>query len=340
MSITVKDIARMAGVSHTTVLKALNDKPKISAATKEKILEIARDHNYTINTNASNLALKNNNVIGLVITDSAIPLLAQMIKVIERSANAQGYKTIVSCSNGDPVKEMEAIQQLHQLRVAGIIIAPTYQSSDFVGYLDKADIPFLVLGRMEGVDIDYITFHDYQAAYQITSYLVSCGHQRIACALGTDAAEEQTYPYRYWIDGYQDALKAAGIAYDPQLLLPCASTQEAGYALARNFFNIAPKATALISFVGQNMAGLIRGFHESGVHLPEDLSLACLQDEPALAYYIPSITATAYPNEELGRLAAEHLLSKIADRERKLPIQRKLLDTKLISRESVKIITK
>lgn len=338
MAITVKDIAKIAGVSHTTVLKALNDKPKISAATKEKILKIAQEHNYTVNTNASNLALKNNNVIGLVITDSAIPLLSQMIKVIERSANAQGYKTIVSCSNGDPVKEMEAIQQLHQLRVAGIIIAPTYQSTAFIDYLDKADIPFLVLGRMEGFDIDYITFNDYLAAYQATSYLISCGHQNIACALGTDSVDEQTYPYRYWIDGYKAALKDAGITYDSNMLLPCASTQEAGYTLAKNFSDVVPTATALISFVGQNVAGLIRGFYEKGIRLSEDISLVCLQDEASLAYYVPSITATVYPNEELGRLAAEHLLQKIADEDGSLPIQRKLLDTTLITRESVKII--
>lgn len=338
MSITVKDIARMAGVSHTTVLKALNNKPKVGAETRERILKIAQEHNYTVNVNASNLALKNNNVIGLVITDSAIPLLSQMIKVIERSANVQGYKTIVSCTNGDPVKEMEAIQQLHQLRVAGIIIAPTYKSTEFVDYLEKANVPYLVLGRMSGFDIDHITFNDYLAAYQATSYLISCGHKTIACALGTKVLDENTYPYRYWIDGYRTALEEANIPFDPSMLLTCESTQEAGYDLGKEFSALVPEATALISFVGQNIAGLIRGFYERGIRIPEDVSLVCLQDDASLAYYVPSITATVYPNEELGRMAAEHLLQKIADGGTNLPIQRKLLGTKLVIRESVKSI--
>lgn len=338
MSITVKDIARMAGVSHTTVLKALNNKPKVGTETREKILKIAREHHYTVNVNASNLALKNNNVLGLVITDSAIPLLSQMIKVIERSANVQGYKTIVSCSNGDPVREMEAIQQLHQLRVAGIIIAPTYQSTEFIDYLEKANVPFLVLGRMAGFDIDHITFNDYLAAYQAASYLISCGHKRIACALGTKQADEQAYPYRYWIDGYKAALREAEIDFDENLLIGCESTQEAGYDLGKSFSTIAPDASALISFLGQNMAGLIRGFYEKGIRIPDDVSLVCLQDDTSLAYYVPSITATVYPNEELGRMAAEYLLKKIADAGNSLPIQRTLLETKLIVRESVKRI--
>ena len=114
-------------------------------------------------------------------------------------------------------------------RVAGIIIAPTYEETEFVDYLKNTDIPFLVLGRLEGMDIDYITFDDFSATYKATVHLISQGHKRIALAIRGD---KDIYPYRYWLEGYQSALSEYGIPYDGELILTCKVTPADGYETA------------------------------------------------------------------------------------------------------------
>lgn len=310
MSVTIKDIARIAGVSHTTVLKALHNKPKISPQLREKILQIAKENNYTLNTNASNLALKTTNVIGIVVTDISIPLFAEMVRMVERVADRYGYRVVVSSSDYDPDREMEAICRLHQMRVAGIIIAPTYEETEFVDYLKNTDIPFLVLGRLEGMDIDYITFDDFSATYKATVHLISQGHTRIALAIHGD---KDIYPYRYWLEGYQSALSEYGIPYDEELILTCKVTPADGYETAGRVLKLEQEPTALISCSDMVVPGMLRKFYEEGKRIPQDLSLSVIQDELAFEYYIPKVTAVRYPNEKLGRLSAEFLFRKIQE---------------------------
>ena len=314
MSVTIKDIARIAGVSHTTVLKALHNKPKISPQLREKILQIAKDNNYTLNTNASNLALKTTNVIGIVVTDISIPLFAEMVRMVERVADRYGYRVVVSSSDYDPDREMEAICRLHQMRVAGIIIAPTYEETEFVDYLKNTDIPFLVLGRLEGLDIDYITFDDFSATYKAAVHLISQGHKRIALAIH---GEKNIYPYRYWLEGYQAALSEYGIPYDEKLILTCKVTPADGYEAAGRVLRMEREPTALISCSDMVVPGILRRVYEEGKRIPQDLSLSVIQDEPAFEYYIPKVTAVRYPNEKLGRLSAEFLFRKIQEAQQK-----------------------
>lgn len=329
MSVTVKDIAKMAGVSHTTVLKALNDKPKISIELKEKIKKLAEENNYVINANARSLALQKNKVIGLVITDISIPLFAEMTKAIEEVARESGYNVIVSCSENDAKKENEAIVSMQELRVAGIIITPSYKGNEFIKSLNKSKVPFIVLGKLEGTDSDYITFDDRTATYKAAKYLTEIGHRKIACLVNGNI---DTNPFKYWVEGYKKALDEAGLEFNPEYVIDCGTTPDSGYRSARELSLRSDRPTAIINFSDTNVMGVTRGLKDNGVRVPQDMSLVVLQDDDIFKYSSPSLTSVSFPVYELGRLSAECLLKKIV--QKKSDIKKVMLPVELIIRES------
>ena len=329
MRITIKDIAKIAGVSHTTVIKALKDKPRISNELKEKIKKIAEKNNYIVNTNARNLALNENRIIGMVISDISIPLLAELTKSVEEVARSYGYNVIVCCSENNADNENSAVMSLLQLRVSGIIIAPSYRGSEFVKQLKKSTIPFIVLGKIEGIDIDYITFDDMTATYNATKYLIKNGHRRIMCISDGDVA---VYPYKSWIDGYKKALDEAGIIFDAAYVVECKSDPNSGYTSSREFEYMKKKPSAIINFSDRNITGIVKGLKDSNLRIPEDVSVIVLQDNDMFKYTEPSLSAVLFPKYQLGRITAEYLLKKIIDK--KDDTMNIMLPTDLIIRDS------
>ena len=329
MSITVKDIAKMAGVSHTTVLKALNDKPRISEGLKEKIKKLAEENNYVINANARSLALRQNKVIGLVITDISIPLFAEMAKAIEEVARESGYNVIVSCSENDSKKENEAIVSLLELRVAGVIITPSYKGTEYVRNLNQAKVPSIVLGKLEGTDCDYITFDDRAATYKAAKFLTEIGHRKIACLIH---GSMDTNPFKYWVEGYKMALKEEGMEFNPEYMIECGTTPDSGYRSARELILLSDRPTAVIDFSDTNVIGVTRGLKDNGIRIPQDMSLVVLQDDDTFKYTTPSISAVSFPAYDLGKLSAEYLLKKIV--QKKGDSKKIMLPVELIVRES------
>ncbi|MBB6672260.1 LacI family DNA-binding transcriptional regulator [Cohnella nanjingensis] len=328
MNITVKDIAKIAGVSHTTVIKALHDKPKISQELKDKIKRIAAEHNYVVNVNARNLAMKDNRFIGIIATDISLPLISEFTKAVEETVRKKGYSVIVSNSENVPDKEKSAIKGFQELRVAGIIITPSYKGSDTLQMLKDTRIPFVAMGKLDEAE-DYVTFDDEGATYKATQYLLKIGHQRIACI---SAGELEDYPFKAWVEGYKRALLEARAAYRPEYVLESGMSAESGYHAAGQMLALAERPTAVLGFSDSNIVGVIKGLKDRGISIPADMAVLSLFDREIFNYFDPPVSALRFPVSRLGEVAAEYLVKKI--RAKKPLMKQEMLAAELIVRES------
>lgn len=179
MGVTMWDIARRAGVSVTTVSRALNDKPDISKQTKARILAIAKELNYAINVHAQALASGDSKTLGLIVADSANPFYAKLTRGVEDTARAHGYGVILCNTSEDSEREIGAHQMLREKRVDGMLITSILTGLDPLRRLEQESVPFVLLNRyLEGIDADCVL----NGAYPRARFLVG----RCAWHTGTE----------------------------------------------------------------------------------------------------------------------------------------------------------
>ena len=329
---TVKDIARMAGVSHATVLRALNDKPRVSSETRQRILELANELNYIPNVLARSLVLQETHAIGLVITNIANPLFAELTKGVEDVARANGYHVIISNTDDRLDEEIAHVQTLRELRVAGAIITPCQVDNKHLIQLAMNGFPFIALAPIKGLHVDFATFDDRKGAAMACSHLIGLGHRRIALL---NPLSSKISPVKDRLEGYISALRQHGIEYDNGLVI-----DDLGFA-PKNGSQAAEQLAALMAGRGVTAAlatndalaiGLMHGLRSRGIRVPEDMAIVGFDDNELNGYIMPALTSVALPKYKLGEIACLKLLSHMADKD--LDFEPTVLEPQLVIRES------
>lgn len=304
----MKDIADRAGVSLTTVSRALQNKPEISLATTRRIHEIAAEIGYVQNTLARSLRSQRTNIVGLVITDSSNPYFGQVLKGVEQTLNTGGYGLILSHSDELYRNEIDALNVLIGRRVDGILITPAQASGDDIVGLMQAHLPFVLLGRrFAGLETDYVVADDIAGAHSATEHLIRLGHSRILLLNGSShissAVERQK--------GYEQALEDFGIQRDPDLVRHCAPTMESAYNSMKTVLIERIPFSAVFSFSDLMAMGVVRALRETGKRIPDDISVVGFDDIEVSELLEPSLTTVRVPRFRLGVEAARALLSRI-----------------------------
>lgn len=331
MSVTVKDIARIAKVSHTTVLKALHDKPKISNELKERIKQIAKEQNYIVNSKARDLVLGVSHTLGLILTDSDIPMMSIIAEAVEEESRKSGYSVVVAFSKNSGKREEEAIKTMLELHVAGVIIVPSYENSGFIETLNSTGTPFIILGKIDGVNESYITFDDHYAAIMATRYLMHSGPLSLACLCH---GEIDRYPFKSWVSGVMDASREDESQNAVVNFFTCSSDPKDGYRAALELLSSENRPSAILSFSDLHVFGVLKAAREMHIGIPEDLSIIALQDNTLLELCEPSVTSVAFPAEKLGITAARYCIE--SGKKKQMKSKHLLLKPELIVRASTR----
>lgn len=327
---TLKDIAKRAGVSTTTVSRAVNGKPNINIQVKQRILEIAEALEYTPNTLARSLRTKKTDSIGVVIGDIADPFFAPIVRGIENVSKKKSYNIILCDTDEKYSEEVKAVRLLMRKRVDGLIVTPAQTKYQSIMELKRKRIPFVLLCRyFDLIEADCVTTDDVQGAFAATQHLISREHNRILFLNGpvyVSSAIER-------LVGYKRALRDNGIEFNDSLVREGNLTMEDGYRVMReNLSKGRIRFTAVFAYSDFVALGVMKALEEKRLRTPEDIAIVGFDDVIFSSFLKIPLTTVRIPKYELGQESMRLLCERI---EKGIGEPRKIvLKTKLIIRKS------
>lgn len=325
--ITIKDVAKTAGVAISTASYALNGSNKVSEKTREKILKIAKELNYTPNGVARNLKTKKTGLIGLFVHSINGPFYDKLIKGIQEVINTQKYELIVFCDSGQ--KPGTSYNFLSERRVDGaIIISPNIKDQQVLD-LTKNGLPLVVLDRkITEKNLCSVVIDNRKGANEAVNHLVSLGNRKIAFISGP----ENSFDNQERLKGYIDTLKSNSIEFEDRYILKGDFTEESGYEVVKKYISENKDIpTAFFSSNDEMAVGAIKALQENSIRVPEDVAIVGFDDIVISSYINPKLTTVRRPMYELGSFSAHMLVTMLSGKSMNSSL---VLSTELIIRES------
>jgi LacI family transcriptional regulator len=309
---TIKDVARVADVSIATVSATLNGTARVSEKLSRRIWDAIQAVGYTPHGIARSLRLGHTRSIGLVVGDISNPFFTSLAKAVEARASAAGYMVILANSDENPEKEINLLKLLLEQRVAGILLAPAGYDPPYLSALSAiARVPLVLVDRqLPEAPYDAVIVDNLAAARMVTDYLVRLNHERIAIVIG----RQHLWTTEQRVQGYQEGLKAAGLALNPGLEVIADSRIETAYEVTQRLLSMSDPPSAIFAANNLMMLGAIEAILDMGFRCPEQVSLAGVDDFPWSSAIRPQLTTVSQPIEEMGIHAVEKLLDRIANR--------------------------
>ncbi len=336
MPLTLKDIAKIAGVSTATVSKVISGRDSdIGQETIDKVRQIAKELNYRPNSLARSMKTKITRTIGLIIPDVRNPFFTDLARGAEDATQERGYSLLFCNSDNNLKKEMDYIETLVQKQVDGIALAAADQRNKALEEQFKISLPIVTLDRevyFQGVQAHIHTDNE-SGAYEAIKYLISLGHRRILFLSGQLTVGVSIERLR----GYQRALKEADIDYDETLVLSGPFSFEFGYETMR-YDLLDPAVTAI--FCGNDLIalGAIKALKELKLRVPEDISIMGFGDIYLASFSIPALTTVRQPSYRLGYLTVQRLIDILEGVSHDKPTM--TIQLELVIRESTAKLTK
>jgi LacI family transcriptional regulator/LacI family repressor for deo operon, udp, cdd, tsx, nupC, and nupG len=331
MPVTIKDIAKVAGVSHTTVSRALKGHHSIGAETTARIRKLAKEMGYMPSAVAQSLLSQRTQTIGVVITTIADPFTVQIVGGVEQVAQAAGYSVFLSSSHNNPEQEIAVVETFQRRRVDAIIVTSSRVGSVYSSRLDQIQIPIVLINNQEEGDYLYsVAVDDIHAAQMAIEHLIALGHHRI----GYIGAPNRPKSNRRRLNGYRAALEQASITPEAELVLSTIAESDLKQGQRALELLIAAKATSVLCYNDIIAIGLLMVCRQQNIAVPQELSIVGFDDiEPAL-YVTPPLTTVRQPRFKLGQLAMTMVLDLLAEKE----VQDQLLTCELIVRKSTSTV--
>jgi DNA-binding LacI/PurR family transcriptional regulator len=308
VTVSIKDIAKAAGVSHSTVSRALSDSPLISTKTKEYLQQLAREMGYSPHAQARSLVMGRTQTIGVVVTTITDPFIAEIVQGIEDTAHSHGYSVLLASSNSEPERELAAVELFHSKRVDGVIVTSSRVGALYQEHLGRLGVPVVLVNSHNEQSGPYtfsITVNNRHGAYLATQHLVELGHHRIAYITGPEAHSDDLDR----MAGYRDALDEAGLSFDPHLVVPGTGRASGGERALPVLLCLAEPPTAVFCYNDMTAIGVLRAARQTGVTVPGDLAVVGFDDIPLASYVYPSLTTVAQPTADMGQKAMEMVLA-------------------------------
>src|SRR5947209_7512006 len=331
---SIQDIAQAAGVSHSTVSRALRGSSLISLDVRERIQHLAHEMGYTPNAIAQSLQTQQTNTIGLVVTSIADPFWGDVMKGVEEVARAAGFSVFLSASHNDPDQEMAIIETFRRRRVDGILIAASRITSNHKSRLDSFRVPTILINSQaesEATLLHWVSVDDRKGAQLAVAHLLHLGHRSIGY-LGTSNRPRSN---RQRLLGYQSTLAATDMPYRDEWIVISpgheASHEEdvaAGQASLPHLLDTG--VTAIFCYNDMIATGVLIACRERGIAVPEELSVIGFDNIEMASYVTPPLTTIHQPKIEMGRLATQVMLDLLSNR----PGQNYVLPPTLIVRAS------
>ena len=331
---SIKDIARLARVSHPTVSRALQNSPLVNAKTAEKIRKIAKESGYRASAVARGLVTRRTRTIGLVVTTVADPFTSEVVTGIEQTANDHGYCVFLADSNADPDRERKIVQSFAEQRVDGIIVTSSRVGALYLPLLSEMMVPIvLVNDQHPGAFVHSVMICNQEGSRAVTEHLVGLGHRRIAYIGDQFGYQSDTERFA----GYREALNAAAIPFLPELVVRGDGKPEAAMRAMDELLALKGPPTAVCCYNDMSALGAMRSIHMLGLRVPEDISIAGFDDLFVASYTQPPLTTVRQPMRRMGQLAMENLIKLMSGQESVVRIK---INAELIVRESTARVSK
>lgn len=343
--ITSKDVARLAGVSRTTVSLVLNnvDNARISEATSEKVLKAAKQLKYRPNALAQSLKTNRSKIIGLIIPSITNPFFPSIAQGVEDTAVSKGYNVFLCNTFREPEKENSYIQALASKQVDGIIFASMTFNPEAILELRRRGVAIVAFDRrVNDQDVDAVLFDNVKGGEMAVKYLLSLGHRNIAFLSG----KTDIFSRRDRLEGYKKALQDAEVAINHDYIAIDNFQEqenrdrnyeiEAGFRIANKLLDKSPEVTALFAVNDMTALGALKAIKSRGLRVPEDISLVGFDDINLAEITDPPLTTIRQPKYKMGKTSAELLISRLEEEKSGTSGQKHLLifSPELVTRES------
>lgn len=334
--VTSQHVAERAGVSRTTVSFVLNnvEGAQISAETRQRVLQAAKDLGYVPDAAAQSLASGKSRTIGLVLARpskqiAADMYLTQVLDSLFSKLHKHGIRLMLEILD-DQQSQQSYLELIRSKRIDGVIYSGPQFNDETLEALLSIGFPTVLMGYLPDSPFCSIDVDNYQAARMATEHLIACGHSSIACitnaALSYTAAKDR-------LQGYRDVLESNHISYDKSLIRCGAFTPESGYIQMKDMLE-SQSHLPTAAFIASDVvaAGAVSAIHEKGLRIPEDIAIVGFDDVPLARYMTPALTTVHIPIRSMAQLAFSMIMQLI---NRQPPEEKHIfLDTQLIIRKS------
>jgi LacI family transcriptional regulator len=309
---TIRDVARLSGVSPMTVSRVINDSERVSPETRRRVEQAISELGYVPSRLARGLSRQRTGTLAVIVPDVANPFFTAVVRAAEEVARRADYHVILCDTRADLSVEQDVIEELIAHRVEGMVIAPVSdRSATHLQRLAEFGVPFVLIDRtVPGVDCDVVLGDSSGGARQLVEHLVSLGHRRIGFIVESDdvstARDRRT--------GYEAALNAAGIAFDPALVAKAAPDPSGGSAGMGRLLELEERPTAVFTVNNLVALGAIEAVRAAGLEVPDDVALVCFDDIEYASRLYPFLTAMEQPAQTFGTLGTQLLLERIEGR--------------------------
>lgn len=308
---TMKDVARVAGVSTSTVSHVINGDRFVSEAVREKVLQAVKQLNYAPSALARSLKINQTRTIGMLLTASSNPFYAEVVRGVERSCYERGYSLILCNTEGDPERMSRSLETLLQKRVDGLLLMCSESSAlspDIMGRYPSLPTVMMDWAPFEGCG-GVIKDNSLQGGEIATRYLITQGYRRIACITGP--LDKTTAHNR--LEGYRKAMDDAGLPRPSFYEVSGDFEFASGYQAMQQLLRLELPPEAVFACNDAMAVGVYRALHQAGLSIPEDVAVMGYDDIELARYLSPPLTTIQQPKDELGELAIDTLLYRMTD---------------------------
>lgn len=306
----IKDVAQMAGVSISTISRVINNTAYVSPEIKERIEQVLAETGYRPNSLAKELLQNKTNTIGVLLPRIDLGTFAVIVSGISEVLTEHNYNIILANTFDKDEEELRYLDLFYTKRVDGILWFATGIEEKHRIALSRLRIPVIIVGQSgQFLECPAIRMDNFGAARAMVQYLISLGHRRIGC-IGVSDHDENIGRMRR--EGYVAALAEAGISFDQKLVVTGDfeyPSGERGASLLMN--NTNPKPTAIYCITDRLAMAASSWLQQNGYRVPQDISVACIDDPEVLSYASPAITTMGFDYVETGKRAAQMIISRI-----------------------------
>jgi LacI family transcriptional regulator len=331
MKTTIKDVARLAGVSVGTASNVMNNRGNVQHELRSKVWDAAGQLNYQANGIARSLRSSSTRTLGVLLADITNPFQMTLARGIEEVMYESGYHHLISSTQENPVIERTNLAVFYEKRVDGIILCTTGKVNDEIRSLVQRGIPIVLVDRPDpSLSLDMVADDNLLGTELLVNHLCELGHQRIGVIHG----DLNTIHGRLRHEGVLKALGLHGIPVAPELHTEGGFSFDGGYSAVKRFFGLDHPPTALLSANNNMTAGVLRACRDLNIHVPNDVSVVSFGDlEYAWNLITPSITVVTQSPLAIGRKAAELILNRL-NGESEHGVSHVFMAPQLIARES------
>ena len=311
-NVTIKDVAKLAGVSPMTVSRVINGSVRVSPDTQRRVEGAISDLGYIPSRLARGLSARKTGTLAVIVPDVSNPFFTLIVRAAEEVARRSTYRVILCDTRADLAVERDVVEELIAHRVEGIAIAPVSdRSRPHLARLARFGVPFVLIDRtVAGAEADAVVGDSTGGARLLVEHLIGLGHERI----GLIVEGEEVSTARERRKGYEDALKAADLSLDPALVEVQAPDPDGGFLGMSRLLAMDEPPSAVFAVNNLVALGAIEAVRDAGLEVPDDVALVCFDDIELASRLYPFLTTMEQPAETFGTLGTQLLLERIEGR--------------------------